>query len=74
MIAQGAVARTTRQLSDEVIENETAHAGHKDIYFYYRFQNGHPVLNTQRVDGKNKRVDGKNGKNREGEKRLTAGG
>jgi predicted ATPase len=33
------------EVADERIENEKAHAGEKDAYFYYRFQQGQPVLN-----------------------------
>lgn len=32
-------------LQDERVENENPHAGQSDPYFYYRFQNGHPVVN-----------------------------
>ncbi len=30
-----------------MIENEKAHPGHKNVYFYYRYQQGRPVLNTR---------------------------
>lgn len=33
------------EVVDERIENERPHAGMTDAYFYYRFQQGHPVLN-----------------------------
>jgi len=33
-------------LEDEKIENETPYPGEKAPYFYYRFQQGHPVVNT----------------------------
>src|SRR5712692_5400521 len=33
------------EVSDERIENERPHAGMTDPYFYYRFQQGQPVLN-----------------------------
>ncbi len=33
------------EVSDERIENERPHLGEDDVYFYYRFQQGHPVLN-----------------------------
>lgn len=33
-------------LEDERVENEHAHAGESDVYFYYRFQHGQPVVNT----------------------------
>jgi predicted ATPase len=35
------------QLDDERIENERPSAGETDPYFYYRFQHGHPVVNTK---------------------------
>jgi predicted ATPase len=31
---------------DERIENEQGYDGQSDAYFYYRFQDGHPVVNT----------------------------
>ncbi len=34
------------EMIDERIENDRPDAGHPDPYFYYRFQNGHPVLNV----------------------------
>jgi len=34
------------QLDDERIEDERPYGGQADAYFYYRFQNGHPVVNT----------------------------
>lgn len=37
------------KLDDERIENETPNAGQRDAYFYYRFQQGDPVLNVQDV-------------------------
>ncbi len=33
------------EVADERIENEHAHPGQKEPYFYYRFQAGHPALN-----------------------------
>ena len=33
------------ELVDEQIENESAYPGYDEPYFYYRFQNGRPVLN-----------------------------
>lgn len=39
------------ELRDEVIENsEKIDPGEDDVYFYYRFQNGKPVLNTRMED------------------------
>jgi predicted ATPase len=34
------------RLEDERIENETPHKGESEPYFYYRFQDGQPVVNT----------------------------
>jgi predicted ATPase len=34
------------QLDDERIENEKPYGEQADAYFYYRFQNGHPVVNS----------------------------
>ncbi|MDZ4820555.1 MAG: AAA family ATPase [Planctomycetota bacterium] len=33
-------------LDDERVENEHKSAGQPDTYFYYRYQNGHPAVNT----------------------------
>ena len=38
------------QLQDERVENERPYGNQDDPYFYYRFQNGHPIVNTN--DGK----------------------
>ena len=35
------------RLEDERIEDEAARPGQPNPYFYYRFQNGHPVVNTR---------------------------
>jgi predicted ATPase len=35
------------QLEDERIENEEPSRGEREPYFYYRFQNGQPVVNTK---------------------------
>jgi len=34
------------EIIDELIENAKAWPGHKDPYFYYRYENNHPVLNV----------------------------
>lgn len=34
------------QLEDERVENEDAYEGEKRPYFYYRFEGGHPIVNT----------------------------
>ena len=38
------------ELVDEVVENKVPYPGEDDVYFYYRYQNGHPVLNLKRED------------------------
>jgi predicted ATPase len=40
-------ARQRFQLVDERIENEFPHPGESDTYFYYRYENNHPVLNVK---------------------------
>lgn len=48
-ITHGLAFRAVNQRSelvDEFIENTTPNPGEKDVYFYYRFQNGYPVVNT----------------------------
>jgi predicted ATPase len=35
------------EVSDEYVENATASGGQPQPYFYYRWNNGHPVLNTK---------------------------
>jgi predicted ATPase len=34
------------QLNDETVENEYAYGGEKRPYFYYHFEGGHPIVNT----------------------------
>ena len=34
-------------LVDERVENERPNPGENDVYFYYRFQDGHPALNVK---------------------------
>jgi predicted ATPase len=34
------------RVRDERVENETAYPNQSEVYFYYRFQGGHPVINT----------------------------
>jgi len=38
------------ELTDEVIENPCPDPGHDTPFFYYRFQNGHPVLSIRSKD------------------------
>ena len=40
------------RLEDERIENETADKGENDPYFFYRFNQGHPVVNTIQEKGR----------------------
>lgn len=40
------------ELLDERIENAKPDPGHHDPYFYYRYQNGHPVLSVRGVKKK----------------------
>ena len=35
------------ELADEAIENAHSNWGEQDVYFYYRYQHGHPVLNVK---------------------------
>jgi predicted ATPase len=39
--------KQTFRIADERIENERPDIGHADPYFYYRFQNGQPAVNTR---------------------------
>ncbi len=38
------------ELVDEAVENEQRYPGESDVYFYYRYQNGRPILNINRLD------------------------
>ena len=38
------------RLDDERIENEKSHYPDKEPYFYYRYQQGHPVLNVKSIE------------------------
>jgi predicted ATPase len=40
------------QLYDEQIENETPYDDQAEAYFYYRFQDGNPVVNTASEEGR----------------------
>lgn len=40
------------QLQDERVENEHPYDNQDDPYFYYRFQNGHPIVNTNDEKGR----------------------
>ncbi|MBD6614360.1 AAA family ATPase [Komarekiella sp. 'clone 1'] len=44
------------ELVDEAVENEQAYAGANDVYFYYRYQNGRPILNINKLDDDLKRI------------------
>jgi predicted ATPase len=45
VVAFHAVAQAF-SLDDERVENERPEAGQQDCYFYYRYQHGHPAVNT----------------------------
>jgi len=38
------------ELVDESVENEQRYPGEEDVYFYYRYQRGRPVLNINKID------------------------
>ncbi|YAF96938.1 MAG: AAA family ATPase [Nodularia sp. CChRGM 3473] len=38
------------ELVDEAVENEERYPGEHDVYFYYRYQGGRPVLNINNID------------------------
>ncbi|WP_375497880.1 AAA family ATPase [uncultured Nostoc sp.] len=42
--------RRLLELVDEAIENERPYPGSDDVYFYYRYQRGRPVLNINKLD------------------------
>jgi predicted ATPase len=43
-------ANTRLEILDEVLENSLPHKpGEDDVFFYYRFQNGHPVINLKQT-------------------------
>ncbi|MHB8524221.1 MAG: AAA family ATPase [Limisphaerales bacterium] len=56
------------QLDDERIENENPYDSQSEAYFFYHFQNGHPVVNTivQKDAGKQLAVKESNAKYRAG--------
>ncbi|MEH2269881.1 MAG: AAA family ATPase [Nostoc sp.] len=38
------------ELVDEAVENEQRYQSESDVYFYYRYQNGRPVLNINKIE------------------------
>jgi predicted ATPase len=48
------VAGQRLELVDEFLQNKEPYEGQEDVYFYYRYQNGRPVLNINKLteDGK----------------------
>ena len=43
-------ANSRLEIVDEALENSLPHkAGENDVFFYYRFQNGHPVINVKQT-------------------------
>lgn len=57
------------ELVDERVENEAAYPGKPDPYFFYRYQNGRPVLNERSSLGRSLRQGGLNQTEAEGEER-----
>jgi predicted ATPase len=45
------------ELVDEFLQNEEAYEGQKDVYFYYRYQNGRPVLNINKIKDDSERFE-----------------
>ena len=50
----GAVEKRVEVL-DEILEEVEPLPGRDDVFFYYRFRNGHPAINERRTDGDVKR-------------------
>ncbi|NDJ21860.1 AAA family ATPase [Nostoc sp. B(2019)] len=44
------------ELVDEAVENEHPYADEEDVYFYYRYQSGRPILNINKLDDDLKRI------------------
>ncbi|WP_235006837.1 AAA family ATPase [Calothrix rhizosoleniae] len=44
------VAGQKLELVDEAVENQIPYDEEEDVYFYYRYLRGHPVLNVKRED------------------------
>ncbi len=40
------------EIVDERVENDEADAGESDVFFFYRFQHGHPVISVKGQDNK----------------------
>ena len=51
-------ARSRLELVDEAIEEVEPKAGYDDVFFYYRFQGGHPAINirTETGEGRERRL------------------
>ena len=45
------------EVRDEAIEEIRPHSGHTNVYFYYRFQRGHPVINIREEPDKPRRIE-----------------
>ena len=43
--------RQRTQVVDEVVEELEPRQGHEEVYFYYRFQEGHPAINVREESG-----------------------
>jgi predicted ATPase len=44
------VAGQKLELVDEAVENEQLFRGEDDVYFYYRYQQGRPVINVKKIE------------------------
>jgi predicted ATPase len=38
------------EIVDEIVENQSPYSGENDVYFFYRYQGGRPILNVKSVD------------------------
>lgn len=44
------------ELVDEAVENEQRYQNESDVYFYYRYQSGRPVLNINKIENNGERL------------------
>jgi predicted ATPase len=50
-----AAVQSRVEVLDEAIEETEQRSGYDDVFFYYRFQRGHPVIGVRDADGSTKR-------------------
>jgi predicted ATPase len=48
------------EVLDEVVEETESRPGHDDVFFYYRFQHGHPVIGVRDPNPQNQRPSQRN--------------